>query len=492
MKKSMKTTAKKWLFIGTLLTITGITACRKDYKFEDGYNGKPETDTTGIGSLDTSLTKIDSSGFAEARKFPGLVSVLEPRLQDVNVELDLDYKKVSPYIRINVVPGNWFSTGLYAAPGELVRIVVPEDAEGLTVQVGAHTDNVSNKTPMLRPGVVFTRKLLLPGVNYVRNIYGGTIYLIPTGPSKKKITVTFSNVVKSPDFVLGKTTDEEWKEMLRRSNVPVFEMRGERFIITMYRKVMLTMLENFSAEAVMKKWDEAIVKDYNEWYGLEDDPADPLDQAPGTPHRFVLDIQISLGSGHSGYPCMAYMDWHSDFLDIDVINSGASWGPYHEIGHNFQMSGMWSWGGEDALGEVSNNLFVFQVAQRHGRKPPRIYQDNFVAPALAFAATTNVATKRFREVTDVFQRLVPFVQLFQRYGYGMMTAVSKAARREPRVPIIDEVRKNFFFVQASLYAQTNLKPFFDQWGIVVSESAVEQVEHLPLLTEKLWEKDIRL
>ena len=487
----MKITAIHRIFISAALAVTAMAACRKDYRFQDGYSGQPKLDTAGISQLDTNMAKIDSSGFADARKFPGLVSVVEPRLNNVEVELDLNYKVPSPAIRISVVPGNWMSTGLYAAPGELVKIVVPDNSEGLTVEVGAHTDNVSNLSPVPRPTEIYTRKLLLPGVNYVRNIYGGTIYLIPTGPANKKVKVLFSNVVKSPDFVLGQSNDQAWKDELRRSNVPVFEMRGKRLIITMYRKIMLSMLEKFSAEAVMKKWDEAIEKDYNEWYGLSDDPADPRDQAPGTPHRFVLDIQISLGSGHSGYPCMAYMDWHSDFLDTAVINKGASWGPFHEIGHNHQMGSIWSWSGEDALGEVSNNLFVFKIAQRFGRKPLRIYQEDFVAPALAFAATVD-PNKRFKTVTDVFGRLVPFVQLFQRYGYGMMTELCKAARREPRLSYIDEVKKNFFFVQASLYAKTNLKPFFDQWGIVVSESAVEQVKHLPLLTEKVWEKDIRL
>ncbi|MGX5817744.1 M60 family metallopeptidase [Chitinophaga lutea] len=486
----MKTIAIQCVVAGALAGLTALTACRKNYNFEDGYNKAPVIDTAGVSALDTNMARIDSSGFADARRFPGLVSVLEPRLQHYEVEVDLNYKVMSPSLRISAPPGNWISTGLYAAPGELVRVVVPPDSEGLAVQIGAHTDNVSNKTPLIRPGVIFTRKILLPGVNYVRNIYGGTVYLIPSAPTPKKIKVLFSNVVKSPDFVLGKTTDAEWKAMLRASNVPVFEMRSERFIITMYRKVMLGMLERFNAQQVMEEWDEAIELDYNGWYGLEDDPADPRDQAPATPHRFVLDVQISLGSGHSGYPCMAYMDWHSDFIDVDLITTGASWGPFHEIGHNFQMGSMWSWGGADDLGEVSNNLFVFKIADRHGRKPPRIYTGDFVAVALAHAKTTGA--KRFSSVTNVFGRLVPFVQLFQRYGYGMMTALSKAARRENRVPIIDEVRKNFFFVQASLYAKVNLKPFFDQWGIEVSPSAVEQVRHLPLLTEKVWEKDIRL
>ncbi|PSL46247.1 enhancin-like peptidase M60 family [Chitinophaga niastensis] len=478
--------------VGLSLLVTLLAACKKDYNFKDGYDTPAAIDTVGVGGIDTSMFKIDSSGFPDARKFPGLVSVVEPRLNNVTVTVDLDYKKVSPLIRISVPPGNWMSTGYYAAPGELVKIDVPAGMEGLAIQIGSHTDNVNGKLPQLRAGIITTQKVILPGVNYIRNIYGGLIYLIPPGPAKRKLTVTLSNVCKSPDFVLGESTDAAWKDQVRHSQVPVLELRGKRFIMTLYRKVLLGMLDNFSADAVVKKWDEVVEKDYHEWYGLSDNPADPIDQAPGTPHRFVLDIQISLGSGHNGYPCMAYLDWHSDFLDTAMINQGASWGPFHELGHNFQMNDMWSWSGADGLGETSNNLFVFQVAQRHGVKPPRIYDagQDFVQPALDWAATSGTS-KRFSSVTDVFQRLVPFVQLFQRYGYGMMGYICKEGRHEPRASYINEVKKNFFFVKASNYAGVNLKPFFDHWGIVVSPSAVAEVSQLPLLTEQVWTNDIR-
>ncbi|NIG54183.1 M60 family metallopeptidase [Chitinophaga sp. Cy-1792] len=481
-------------FLGIAAITTMLSACTKSYNFKDGYDQPKAIDTTGIGSMDTSLNKIDSSGFPDARKFPGLVSVVEPRLNDQAVTLDLNFKIVSPQIRISSPPGYWLSTGYYAGPGELVKIEIPQGTEGMTVQVGAHTDNVTGKAPQLRAGLIVTAKTVLPGVNYIRNIYGGPIYLIPTGPSNKKITVKLSNVCKSPDFVLGESADAEWKDRLRKSQVPVVELRGKRLVITMYRKVLLGLLDNFNAEAVMKTWDEVIEKDYNDWYGLSDNPADPIDQAPGTPHRFVLDIQISLGSGHSGYPCMAYLDWHSDFLDTAVINTGASWGPCHEIGHNHQMTNTWSWGGVEALTETSNNLFVFQVANRHGKKPPRIYDagQNFVQPALDWAKTDTVnTTKNFAGITDVFQRLVPFVQLFQRYGYGMMGYICREARHEQRVTYIDQVKKDFLYTSASKYAQTDLYPFFRYWGIFVSPTARAEVSNLPLLKEKIWLNDIR-
>ncbi|WP_143308950.1 M60 family metallopeptidase [Chitinophaga vietnamensis] len=477
---------------GISLLLLMISACKKDYNYKDGYNTPLKKDTTGLGGVDTSMLRIDSSGFPDARKFPGLVSVVEPRLQNVQVTLDLNYKIASPQIRISVPPGQWLSTGYYAAPGELVKIEMPQGAEGMTVQVGSHTDNINGKYPQLRAGVIVTNKTVLPGVNYIRNIYGGLIYLIPTGPSNKKITVTLSNVCKSPDFVLGESADATWKEQVRHSQVPVLELRGKRFIMTLYRKVLIGMLDNFSADAVVRKWDEVIEKDYHEWYGLSDNPADPIDQAPGTPHRFVLDIQISAGSGHNGYPCMAYLDWHSEFLDTAAINHGASWGPFHEVGHNFQMNDMWSWSGPDGLGETSNNLFVFQIAQRHGLKPPRVYDpvQNFVGSALDWVNKGDT-TRPFSQITDVFQRLVPFVQLFQRYGYGMMGYICKEARHEQRLSYINEVKKNFFYVKASRYAGVNLKPFFTHWGINVSAAAQADVSDLPLLTEEIWKNDIR-
>ncbi|RAJ82016.1 enhancin-like peptidase M60 family [Chitinophaga dinghuensis] len=480
---------------GILLLGTILAACTKKYSIEDGYDKPLRPDTTGVGLIDTNMNRIDSSGFPDARKFPGLVSVAEPRLMNASVTLDLNYKLVSPQLRIAAPPGNWFSTGFYAGPGELVKVEIPQGTEGMTVQIGAHTDNINGKMPQLRAGVIVTRQTVLPGTNYIRNIYGGPIYLIPTGPANKQVTVKFSNVCKSPDFILGQSTDAAWKEELKHSQVPVVELRGKRFIITMYRKVLLGLLDKFNAEAVMGKWDEVIEKDYNEWYGLSDNPADPIDQAPGTPHRFVLDVQISLGSGHSGYPCMAYLDWHSDFLDTAMINSGASWGPCHEIGHNHQMITTWSWSGADALTETSNNLFVFKIANRFGRKPPRIYDmdQNFVQPALDFAKKDTASGKSFSTVTDVFQRLIPFVQLYQRYGYDMMGYVCKEARHAERITYIDVVKKDFFYVSASKYAQVDLYPFFKFWGINVSPTARGTVLALglPVLKEQLWLKDIR-
>ena len=84
------------------------------------------------------------------------------------------------------------------------------------------------------------------------NIYGGDRTAI-TRPANKK-SKCFQQCGEVSDFVLGQSTTRPGRRIARLQNVPVFEMRGKRLIITMYRKDHTVALKN-SAPAVMKKWD---------------------------------------------------------------------------------------------------------------------------------------------------------------------------------------------------------------------------------------------
>src|SRR5699024_5327681 len=101
--------------------------------------------------------------------------------------------------------------------------VVPEGIEGLTVQIGGHTDNLSGKYPLLRDPVIFMRQRLYAGANYVRNLYGGTIYIEPNRAYEKPVEFTITNACVSPDFVLGEMSNDEWIAKVKASNVPWLE-----------------------------------------------------------------------------------------------------------------------------------------------------------------------------------------------------------------------------------------------------------------------------
>src|SRR5690606_18222790 len=145
--------------------------------YVDGFS-RNGLDSTNL-EVDTSTLLTNTSKYAKARVFPGLVC--DNSRIDTTISMNLNYHHVTTAsLRISVPPSPIFSTGLYAAPGDLVTITVPEGVYSLAVQVGAWTDDLTGKEaeePLLRDPRIVERKALSPGENRVRNLYGGHIYI---------------------------------------------------------------------------------------------------------------------------------------------------------------------------------------------------------------------------------------------------------------------------------------------------------------------------
>lgn len=477
-----------------LVLLLAITACKKyGYNIPDGYTDNSTTDATG--KIDTNMALIDKSMYAKARVFPGLVDQAEPRVKDAKFTLDLNFtNQTTDNLRISVAPQPQFSTGYYAAPGELVKIVVPAGIEGLSVQIGGQTDNLGGKYPLLRDPVIFTRKQLYSGVNYIRNLYGGTIYINASFAYPTPVEFTISNAVVSPDFILGQSTDADWVAKVKASNVPWLEFRSKRVIFLMPRAKVIATFS--SAEpltnptAVLSKWNDVFELDYNGWMGLSDNAADEKDRSPQGPWRGVLDIQLSAGYGHSGFPFVGTDDaeWFGSFSSLKKIStSQGMWGSYHEFGHNCQQGKVWSW---STLGETTNNLFSFKVANRIGADYNILHPavSSGFPEAIAYASAGGI--KNFDTdpaMNDPFKRMTPFVQIFEKYGYGAMTYLYTQARHAERLNSSDINMHNFVYEKLSDYTQTDLSPFFDAWGILVSDPVIAKVSaKYPLMANPIW------
>src|SRR5699024_7523986 len=132
--------------------------------------------------------------------YPGQVGEDVPRVENYKVALNLNYNNVSQSLRIAQPPQPQFSTGLYAAPDDTIKIRVPEGVEGLSVQIGAWIDTASSGLPNT---VIFSRMELKEGNNLILSQYGGPIYILASNPIKDTVTFSFTGAVKSPDFVMG-------------------------------------------------------------------------------------------------------------------------------------------------------------------------------------------------------------------------------------------------------------------------------------------------
>lgn len=479
----------KMMAVCLLLLITAF-ACRKKYpySFPDGTPGKG-ADSAKV-TVDTAMSRIDASGYSDARLFPGLIGPNEPRLKDYGVTMDLNYKYVGKDLRISVPPQPQFSVGLYAPPGELIEVDVPAGLYSLSMQIGAWTDNLSNKENPKRVPVIYSRQQLVPGKNYMRNLYGGTIYIWAARPVPNPVTLTFTGAVKSPDFILGKTDPAQWWQDIQKSQVPWLELRSPNLIVTLPRNRFIQEHITDPSKAI-GFWNDVIGEDYYGWMGLSDTAIDPLDQAPRLPYRAVLDIEISAGYGHNGYPVMMFDDqyWFNSFADYAVLEKLDAWGTFHELGHNCQQNSVWSW---DGMGETTNNLFIFKTAHRLDPDPtkffPLLHQGLTKVFGEGVAFAEKAGSKKFDDNTDPFFKLLPFLQIYQKVGWGFMPYLYSQARHAKRLSSNNQDKKDFVYEALCNYAHKDFKLFFAAWGISVSDYSQAQIaaKGYPLMTQMIW------
>lgn len=474
---------------------SGFTACKKygvavPDGYEDASNNKVKI------TVDTNMANIDRSGYAKARIFPGLVDQSEPRVANQKFTLDLNFTpQTTENLRIQVAPQPQFSTGYYAAPGELIKIVVPAGVNGLSMQIGGHTDNLTGKSPLLRDPIIYNKQQLYPGVNYMRNIYGGTIYINASFAIPQPVEFTISGACVSPDFILGKDTHDAWKAKVLASKVPWLELRSKRVVFLVPRDRIVSQFTNATEPLTdisepLSLWNTVFDEDYNGWMGLSDNAADVIDRSPQGQWRGVLDIQLSAGYGHSGFPFVGLNDteWFGSFTSAKRLKTSVNtWGSYHEFGHNCQQVNVWSW---STLGETTNNLFSFKVANRINANYNTLHPAVSSGFPQAITYASGTGTKNFdtdAAMDDPFKRMTPFIQIFELYGYGAMTKLYTEARHALRLANNDIDKHDFVYEKLSEYCNTDLIPFFEAWGILVSTQSQAKIGlKYPLLTKQIW------
>ncbi|WP_249365635.1 M60 family metallopeptidase [Cytobacillus citreus] len=435
--------------------------------------------TSNQASLSPDGTK---SPFAD--DFPGKVGDNAPVVEDKSIEVDFDYNDFS-YLRTLVPPGNWISTGLYVPPGQTITINVPEGAEHLDVQVGAHTDNLTSLSTWQRVPSITLRQTLKPGKNEVKSPYGGLVYLIPTeAKENSKANVSISGAVGAPQFVLGKTSIQDWKDTIRNYESPWAELQSDRIILTVPSDV-IRQLDN--PEELLKKWDDMLAK-YDELIGVGPDNALPHRSAD-RPHRIVADRQISAGYMHAGYPIMIPIDPEAkNAVDFSKIQTG--WGFWHEMGHEYQQT-PWFWGD---ITEVTVNIHSLNMQDYFGA-PNRLVVEkdkqgkSYYDKAFEFL-NSNDPNKNYNQI-GVFERLVMFRQLQLAFGWDFYTQLHIAYRELPenQLPSDDDQEKiDMYVVMSSKTSGKNLLNFYDKWGLKFTDDARKKVEamKLPQPESPIW------
>ncbi|WP_195574409.1 M60 family metallopeptidase [Paenibacillus sp. 1001270B_150601_E10] len=426
------------------------------------------------------------SPFADA--FPGSVPAGTSKVDNKQVNVDFEFSKFSS-LRQLYTPDNWISTGLYANPGESITIDVPDGVTDLDVQIGAHTDNLSSlgMDKWLRAPVVTKKVSLTPGENTVTSPYGGLIYLIPTKPTAgKKATISVSGGYHVPYYVLGETSNNEWKKTIRNYDAPWAELQSERVILTVPSEYIRN-LDN--PDEVLKLWDE-MFKEFDDLAGLTPDQAEPH-KSVNLPFRYVGDHQISAGFMHAGYPIMFFSKSSAkDAVTVEGIKTLGGWGWWHETGHEYQQS-PWTWG---AITEATVNLFSLR-AQDYFHNSSRLLLTRtdgttVYDQALKYVNKPNEGKDFNSDQIDVWSRLVMFRQLQLAYGWELYTKIFTSVREIPaaELPKNDSQELDLFVVKASEMSGHNLLEFFDKWGLKYSAAAKSKVTamNLPKPDQELW------
>jgi hypothetical protein len=266
---------------------------------------------------------------------------------------------------------------------------------------------------------------------------------------------------------LGKNSLSDWQNAIRNHPAPWAELVSEKVIITVPSDKLRNVQDPIK---LLQFWDKVL--------DLTADLAiQPRDRS--RPERIVPDKQISAGYMHSGYPIMTHLDAIDRMLSIDQLQK--VWGLYHELGHNHQHRD-WTF---DGTVEVTCNLFTLYIREKATNTSPRkafMDEGRRVGPEAFYQPQKNrrPAEKFQKWKSDPFLALAMYIQLQEAFGWETYLKVFKeySELAENEKPKNDDEKRDQWLVRFSKASGKNLAPFFDDWGVPVSESARRAVAHL--------------
>ena len=415
-----------------------------------------------------------------AADFPGLVPADAPRFtRTLTLDTTEPRGTFTGLYSWPHVP-RWHSTGLYAAPGELVTVTVPSRvarAGGFQVCVGAHSGDISAREEWTRMPVISRRFPVSAATTRIANAFGGLIYVeVPVDADLGKIPVTIEGAVAAPLFVLGETDLATWRDEIRHAPAPWAEIAGRNMIVTTDAREVRGLDD---PAAVARTWDRIL--------DLNADLAAWPSSARLRPERFVVDRQISVGWMHAGYPITAPLYHQAKMVNVRHLRSpvgweemDSNWGMFHEVGHNHQSS---DWTFEGTV-EVTVNLFTLYVFEFLCGTPATSAYHEWAGDH------TRAKIERYDFKNPDFElwkrepglALFMYVQLQEAFGWDAFKQVFATYRALPDAerPNSDDEKRDQWLVRFSRQVGRNLGPFFEAWGVPTSRRARASVADLPV------------
>jgi hypothetical protein len=407
-----------------------------------------------------------------------------PAAGDIYGAIPTDASRVTRSVKIDPAVVRWHSTGLYAAPGEVVELIFPDEWVGkdLRVQLSGHRDHIPAKSALRRTPASPARTVSVETHSVkVAGAYGGAIY-IDTGRQpreEKAFSVKIKNALEAPYFVLGTTDVQTWRNTLRNAPAPYAEFVTDRVAFS-FPSAWIRDLDD--PTELLEYWD-TVVALHDELGGMA--------HVRNGPERVNVDVQISVGLFHAGYPAQGPQKQCRGMIDVAKLKQQGNWGWFHELGHEAQRrpDKAWGWNNPytfDGSVEVTVNLFSAHAMDRIGMEQRGGWSWTASADAVEERAHKVLATKKPYPELGAGEKLSMYLLLRDAFGWESIQAVLASYTHDQdnqpdQLPKDNQSRRDEFLIRMSQTTKRNLAPYMqDLWGIPMSPAAVGQVEDLPV------------
>lgn len=424
--------------------------------------------------------------FQDYEKVPVRELVKHPSADFFPGDVPTEIQRVNKAFKTDNEIRDWQFTGLYAPPGEIIRVhaATAGVGTGYRIRIGSHCDNLLDgrkKNYWLRFPRIVREFSIGESTVEIANPFGGKIYVYaPPPPSRKKISsfsqrrvpryarFEFIGVVEAPCFELGETKPQEWTH-LRNAPAPWAHWAGKHFMATLPSSAVRG-IEN--PQKIVEFWDK-IIGALDEIVGQEREENAPRE-------NIVFDVDSTDFAGHAGDTVVLPLELVKTFVDINYIREHGSWALFFYLAKN-RVRSAWTFNGNKDV--VAALLALYCTEKTTGKKASTFFD----ARALNSFAMTHPDDAGTPEIIG------SYLPVLDAFGWEPFAKTLDAYNKAKPPLSGTELEKTESFVTAwSRAAKQNLGPYFENFGIEYSPKLKMRLEKFRKFTPKNFPPELDL
>ena len=390
---------------------------------------------------------------------------------------------------VDVSKTGWLVTGVSALPGQLLTIEVPNSlvGQGYSFRVNGHVDNISGRSSWDRlPYGISSSFSIDSSVIQIASSFGGTIYLDVGGqaagiaPTVGMVDLVVTGAIETPIFVLGETTNQQWATINGQKPAPYAELVSDRVSMSLPAS-WVRDLDN--VHEIMTYWDDAAAR--QEWVGATEALRTNAD-------RFNVDVQISVGLLHAGYPIQGPTWASEELVDLEYLKANGNWGYFHELGHERQRNSRlghgynsaWTFDGDT---EVTVNIFANAALELSAPNSPTggwgysVYPDLVMQRSVTTVSDASKPSFENKDPYPFYFQLADGPWGWQGYRDVLATYVDDYLNTTAELPGDNQAEKNEWLLRWSQQSGFDMTQYMvDNWKLEVDAVKLAQVAALNL------------